>query len=340
MTVSSYEGALAATGTTALDAVADSHLPAVNGNGSIDVTVPAYSDPLAKTGVANSGTRSAPTDGSGISSQIDLTNANYKALVGSGDPALNAEIDASITFSSDFPFDFNPTDGIPAGEYDFIGVAVHEMGHALGFVSAADDFDYSTPNAGANQNFSTDIYWWGYGGDLFRYSAGDLNWAFNQDAYFSIDGGASAFNNAGFSTGEVNGDGWQASHWLAPTNSLGNYTCALPFVGIMNPYICNGKGDQTTASDLAFFDAIGWNSNVNVLTDPTYAFTTADMYAAFAPVPEPATWSMLALGFATCGAMMTRRARRRRRRLIGAAPAPARRRFSAELRRTAPQSVA
>jgi hypothetical protein len=121
----------------------------------------------------------------------------------------------------------------------------------------------------------------GLRGDLFRYSAGDLNWAFNQDAYFSIDGGASAFNNAGFSTGEVNGDGWQASHWLAPTDALGNYTCALPFVGIMNPYICNGKEDQTTASDLAFFDAIGWNPNVNVLTDPTYAFTTADMYAAF-----------------------------------------------------------
>ncbi len=75
----------------------------------------------------------------------------------------------------------------------------------------------------------------------------------------------------------------------------------------MNPYVCGGQEGQTTASDLAFFDAIGWNSNVDVLSDPRYAFTTAVMYAAF--VPEPATWAMLALGFATCGAMIARRAR-------------------------------
>lgn len=41
----------------------------------------------------------------------------------------------SIGFNSAFNFDFDPTDGIAAGKLDFDSVAVHEIGHALGFTS-------------------------------------------------------------------------------------------------------------------------------------------------------------------------------------------------------------
>ena len=35
--------------------------------------------------------------------------------------------DAEIQFSTTFAFDFNPFDGVSAGQYDFIGVAIHEI---------------------------------------------------------------------------------------------------------------------------------------------------------------------------------------------------------------------
>ena len=49
---------------------------------------------------------------------VRITTANQKAL---GVLAANATgVDASITFDSSFSFDFNPTDGITAGQYDFV----------------------------------------------------------------------------------------------------------------------------------------------------------------------------------------------------------------------------
>ena len=40
-----------------------------------------------------------------------------------------------IAFNSAFGFDFNPGDGIDPDKTDFDTVAVHEIGHALGFSS-------------------------------------------------------------------------------------------------------------------------------------------------------------------------------------------------------------
>lgn len=298
--ISAYYGALAATGTSALDAQAVANLSALSNTGSVKVVVPDYFTPATQEGVAASGTRIAP-DNTAISATIALSSANLKALQGGNSNV----VDGRIQFSSTFAFDFDPRDGISAGKYDFIGVAVHEMGHALGFLSGADDFNYSVSGG-----FPTDDYWWGYGADMFRYSApGVLDWSFNTNSYFSIDGGQTAFQNGFFSTGEVYGDGWQASHWKAPV--------APPYcsnlLGAMNPYICGGTVDTVTGLDLALFDAIGWNLNVDVLSNPSYAYTTAQMY--YAVVPEPASWALLIAG----AAMMMAVSRRRQRRSGGAA---------------------
>ena len=52
-----------------------------------------------------------------------ISTANLKALVGDFG---YAGPDAEIQFSNQFAFDFNARDGIAAGSYDFVGVAVHE----------------------------------------------------------------------------------------------------------------------------------------------------------------------------------------------------------------------
>jgi hypothetical protein len=72
-----------------------------------------------------------------------MSTSNAKAL---GLVAGNAPgIDGSITFSSNFSFDLDPSDGISAGDYDFVGIATHELGHLLGFVSGVDVLDENSP---------------------------------------------------------------------------------------------------------------------------------------------------------------------------------------------------
>lgn len=296
--IQNYYNALGASANSALDATVLSNLAPLSAKGSVTAIVPAYANAATKDGVADNGVRIAP-NGTALSSTIALTSANAKALGSAG-----AAVDAQIQFSSNFAFDFNPLDGIQKGTYDFIGVAIHEMGHALGFVSGADDFDNSVGGG-----FKTDNYWWAYAADMFRYTGeGSLNWAFDQPAYFSIDGGATVFQgDAYFSTGETHGDEWQASHWKA------NNTCSN-FVGVMNPYTCGGLMDEVTAADLAMFDAIGWNTNVDVLANGGYKATTADVFkswvAAGNAVPEPESWTMLILGFGAVGGAMRYRSRK------------------------------
>ncbi len=62
---------------------------------------------------------------------------------------------------------------------------------------------------------------------------------------------------------------------------------------------------EVTALDLAAFDAMGWNTSVNVLQSPGYRLSTASIYAQFAnTVPEPATWAMMLIGFGMMGASL------------------------------------
>jgi hypothetical protein len=174
---------------------------------------------------------------------VGLTTANAKVL---GLIAAGSSLDALIRFNSDLAFDFDPRNGVTAGQFDFIGAATHELGHALGFVSGVDDLDTSG-GAYPGQNFSSDLL------DLFRYStlslaagAGVTDYtADNRAKYFSVDGGNTSV--ALFANGVVNGDGRQASHWK---DLLG--------LGMMDPTAFPGEQLVISNNDLLAFDVLGY----------------------------------------------------------------------------------
>lgn len=251
---------------------------------------------------SNSNLVTASLNGTQTASQILYLNTAVVKAVG-GTVANPTARDGNVTFSSNFSFDFNPTDGISAGQMDFIGVAIHEIGHALGFVSGVDFFDvYGGPN------FPSGVTPLGYdlndtsifsALDMFRYSApGQLDFRVGGTRYFSLDGGATAVFGNTFSTGRNNGDGNQASHWKDTAGcQVGN--------GIMDPTFCFAQMGTLTGLDLIAFDAMGWNLSVDALT---YAnMTTAQIYAA--AVPEPSVWALMLAGGVGVAGIARRRAR-------------------------------
>jgi hypothetical protein len=59
--------------------------------------------------------------------------AAYRAAIGTV-----SGIAATMTFNSDFSWDYDPSNGISGGSHCFQSVVAHEVAHALGFISGAD----------------------------------------------------------------------------------------------------------------------------------------------------------------------------------------------------------
>lgn len=196
-------------------------------------------------------------------STIRMTLANARAL-GLYAPA-GGLVDGNISFSSGFAsiFDFNRGDGIGAGMIDFVGVAAHEIGHALGFISGVDILDLNrtvnAPDSAFTYISPTDV---------FRCSpesvaaGANIDWAADgRTKYFSLDNCTTTLTT--FSQGRTHGDGQQASHWK---DNMG--------IGLLDPTASRGELLAISQLDKQMFDAIGWD------------------------VPEPASIALFTLGAA------------------------------------------
>ena len=295
------------TGTSALDASvtanAQSFKASADGPG-LGAYHALISGPKANgTGVQTAGglVTFLDNDGSRNNNSLSANTSLLKALgVTPTYTGANAMIraDGSVSFSTAFAFDFDATDGITAGSFDFVAIAIHEIGHALGFRSGVDVYDNNTNFAGNLNNFTfmTPL-------DLLRYSAasaalGVNDWQIGGTSYFSIDGGHTHYQGCFHSTGRNFGDGQQASHWKDSPRGA-------PQIGIMDPTFSRNQLGIITSRDLAGFDAIGWNVAYDVIRNPNREFATAN--ATFGAVPEPATWALMIGGFGLVGAAARRR---------------------------------
>lgn len=182
------------------------------------------------------------------------TKANLKAMGFAGLDGAFGATDANIAFSTLFSFDFDRSNGITAGQFDFEGVATHEIGHALGFISAVDDVDFVLPGT-TNQLEPTPL-------DLFRFRDNTANdpatpaqfTTFPRsmvpgatEMFDQINPGGGADIEVLFSTGKDFGDGQQASHWK---DSLS--------LGIMDPTAAPGELLVLRLNDIRSMDLIGY----------------------------------------------------------------------------------
>jgi hypothetical protein len=239
---------LTADATSAADAIATAHLEQSN---YVDLYINRTVD--SPNGTSSLTPYLDNNDGNN-NSVIRMTSANAKAL-GLLSATDTAE-DASITFSNQFLWDYDIST-FGAGRYDFVGAAVHEIGHALGFISGIDVLD--------GYDYVEDSYTRVSPLDLYRYSdesyaEGVIDWtADEREKYFSIDGGDTELTT--FSTGVNYGDGQQASHWEDNLD-----------IGIMDPTAAIQEVKEITALDLLALDVIGYEV-----------------------IPEPSILAMLAL---------------------------------------------
>ena len=192
--------------------------------------------------------------------KMKLTNANSKALNfldGDRDKLDGYILMSDLSGQTSVQWNYDPlrSEENADNSLDFLSVALHEVGHVLGFASGVDDdgwLNVVTEAREKNQNIKNNAMKFSTPLDLFRYSAeGRIDLSVGQDAFFSIDGGLTNLGN--FSTGEyenLGGDGYQASHWKHDGKNV---------MGIMDPVLKLGVRREISSLDVVAMDVMGWD---------------------------------------------------------------------------------
>jgi hypothetical protein len=206
-----------------------------------------------------------PTD-MGSTTEVLAASSVYRALGIIGPVANPASETAlgpppSIGFNSAFQFDFDPSNGVDPNKVDFDSVAVHEIGHVLGFGSNVGNKELrpDTP-------LSTSML------DLFRFRPGVTLGTFSTSQRIQSSGGTQVFFGGGLqlglSTGRpdiTGGDGRQASHWK-------DDALTGQHIGIMDPTLPNGVRETITDNDLFALNIIGYQ--IGAAEDETVPLTS------------------------------------------------------------------
>lgn len=191
------------------------------------------------------------SSGTSSASSVSVSSSIARAIGLLDSTAQPTDSAARIGFNSTRNFDFDRSNGISGT--DFESVAVHEIGHALGFTSRSGS---STP---------TPAVW-----DLYRFRSGTTSGTFtNAPRVMTIGGPVSdplqyyfvpGESQTGLSNGgpsgssDNNADGNQSSHWKQASLNGG-------YIGIMDPRIPSGTIRPITNADINALNIFGYNSN-------------------------------------------------------------------------------
>ena len=213
--------------------------------------------------------------GRAIGGLIPLQALGVRAAFTDADPDVNPfGTVPNIGFNSAFNYDFDPNDGIGAGQTDFEAVVAHEIGHALAFTSAIGftvsppyftpwDLFRVRPEAVTPGEPLTDGVGWETALRVVTPGPANTQVLAVEDGrtYFApvqvtFDGN-NEYETSTATGSRSGGDGQQASHWrddaLRPP-SLG----AARKIGIMDPTIGAGERIDLSEADIRLLQLTGF----------------------------------------------------------------------------------
>ncbi len=164
-----------------------------------------------------------PSNGAGI--LVSLAQEKAWGLVA----ANGTEVDGLVGYSSSADWNFSTNNTTVAGEYNFLGDALHELTHALG------------RDSGLNPGSPFTLM------DLFQYAApGVIQTQVGGSSYFSINGGATNLGQ------------------FANTSDLGDWSTTVPndsFDAFFSP----GAAYTISATDITLLNVLGFSINSSML---------------------------------------------------------------------------